>query len=444
MVIASADGRTTYASLPTVSDFQWSPDGGRFAYVSSDGSRATIRVASRDGSGDFVLAEGYNPDWSPEGERIAFMRAGVPFIIDVDGSNEQQLAGSVFPMFGNAKWAPDGRVLFSFNSFADTFVVQADGGVPTRLLPGYSPRWSPNGDWIAFTWADPRTTGIGGGGELFVMSPGGSSIRQIGVRLAYSDVVTGCSFAELQWSMDSSGLGIDAGFDGTMMTSIEPGSIPRKLGRGCSALSPDLTKEAVAVRNTPEEPCSVVVRGVDEAADRGGTADCNLPKWSPDGSMIAYRSDDQILAIPATGGSVASLGSLRTHGYSRGDIEWSPDATRIAYLDESTIQVADVRDPAQVISLPRPEGYTNDAFVAGSDGYGPDAAVSEAAWSPDGTAIAFTLRRGADLGGGPYGTSEIYVTAADGSGVPRRLARGYDPHWSPDGSLVVFTRDAYY
>jgi TolB protein len=51
-------------------------------------------------------------------------------------------------------------------------------------------------------------------------------------------------------------------------------------------------------------------------------------------------------------------------------------------------------------------------------------------WSPDGKRIAFDAVEG-----------EIYVIAADGSGL-RRLTSGYDifPTWSPDGRQIAFMR----
>jgi TolB protein len=60
-------------------------------------------------------------------------------------------------------------------------------------------------------------------------------------------------------------------------------------------------------------------------------------------------------------------------------------------------------------------------------------AASDAAWSPDGTRIAFTRCRG---------SCDVYVINADGTGE-RRLTRGdppgeQSPTWSPDGRRIAF------
>lgn len=59
---------------------------------------------------------------------------------------------------------------------------------------------------------------------------------------------------------------------------------------------------------------------------------------------------------------------------------------------------------------------------------------ADAAWSPDGTRIAFVSKRD--------GSSQIYLMNADGSPGATRLSYDLDeaqyPRWSPDGSSIIF------
>jgi TolB protein len=60
----------------------------------------------------------------------------------------------------------------------------------------------------------------------------------------------------------------------------------------------------------------------------------------------------------------------------------------------------------------------------------------DAAWSPDGTRIAFASERG--------GSFDVWVMDADGGGVAQLTsdpAEDRDPAWSPDGSRIAFTSD---
>ncbi|WP_217913378.1 IPT/TIG domain-containing protein [Miltoncostaea marina] len=61
----------------------------------------------------------------------------------------------------------------------------------------------------------------------------------------------------------------------------------------------------------------------------------------------------------------------------------------------------------------------------------------DAAWSPDGTRIAFTSRRDG-------GNAEIYIVDADGSNAVRFTIDGstdQDPTWSPDGGRIAWASD---
>ena len=102
---------------------------------------------------------------------------------------------------------------------------------------------------------------------------------------------------------------------------------------------------------------------------------------------------------------------------------WSFDGTRLAYVSfESKKPVVYVHVLATGQRIPV-------ANFRGSN--------SAPAWSPDGRTLAVALTRD--------GLSQIYLVAADGGGVQRRLttSSGIDtePRFSPDGASIYFTSD---
>jgi dipeptidyl aminopeptidase/acylaminoacyl peptidase len=204
-----------------VQDLEWSPDGARIAFVAGrepspeDERRQRERddrrvvdstfsygqlwiVDVRDGTvaeavkGDFHVAD---PQWSPDGTRIAFTMTPTPrpddgglsdiYLLDVATKRWDRLLQHQGPD-ASARWSPDGRTIALLmrdgprratgQSWLAT--VDARGGTPRRTAPGflYQPgpaTWAADGSTLYFT-AATRTTS-----QLFAVPSSGGAPRPL-------------------------------------------------------------------------------------------------------------------------------------------------------------------------------------------------------------------------------------------------------------------------
>lgn len=202
-----------------------------------------------------------------------------------------------------------------------------------------------------------------------------------------------------------------------------------------------------------------------EPYDRDLVLAAYSPVFSPDGSKIAFRgypkgavsggANYDLYLMNADGTGVTNVTTSPDDvqsGFSQYYAQWSPDGSRIAYDSDDGFHVmnADGSDSRKIVDGGSPTWSPDGswiAFVMGRD-HGADlwkihpdgtglTQLTQSThwdelpvWSPDGSRIAF-LRHGG-----------LYLVNADGTGLTVladiKGAFPFQPQWSPDGARLIF------
>jgi Tol biopolymer transport system component len=118
-----------------------------------------------------VGLEAFHAAWSPDGERLAFVRYSLPSRLGVaraDGSQPSTLFESQDHLLF-VRWSPDGtRLLFGLEETETLqrwiLEIPAAGGEARRLFRGFSGNWSPDGRMVVFSRGG-ASDGWGAGAE---------------------------------------------------------------------------------------------------------------------------------------------------------------------------------------------------------------------------------------------------------------------------------------
>ena len=424
---------------------------------SPDGARIAFR-SERDGGGIFVMgATGesvrrlsdfcYLPAWSPDGKEIACSTvspyrpdvreviSSQIYAIDVESGNRRLVSRSVMDAV-QPNWSPDGRRIAFWGvreGARDIFTVSRDGQdvapVTADEALDWNPVWAPDGKYLYFSsdrggamniWRVRVDTASGkpAGEPEPVNVPStyatGISFSRDGQRMAYMNCLRSSNLYRAAFDPSreaTAGLPtpITQGIKETLYPSVS------RDGAWIAFTLQGLHEDMVAVK-----PDGSQMRRITEDAARD-----RAPRWSPDGSQIAFMSSRsgrfEIWTVRPDGSGLKQVTDASPHG-GVSYPAWSPDGRRMTYnLPDQMGYIIEVGKPwqeqqPQLVSAELPDRswfWVND-------------------WAHDGGRLAGTVQR---LDGGTFG---IGVYSPETGKLEQLTNFGQLPRWLPDGRRLLF------
>jgi TolB protein len=238
--------------------------------------------------------------WSPDGQRLLVTRIhlgkmGV-WSVASDGSDWKNLVPGLNPSF-DASWTPDAkRIVFVYDQLQGTDgklqidIMDPDGGNRATLVPHRgafeeSPRFSPDGRWLAWTSTRQKTQdiwlsdGLGKDAKNLTNNPANSNQpawSPDGKRIAFCSWRSGNQDI---WVMNADG--------------SEPKNLTKSPRSDCwPAWSPD--GKRIAFTSNRDGNYEIYIMNADGSEPRNLTrspSQDNYAAWSPDGRKLAFISN---------------------------------------------------------------------------------------------------------------------------------------------------------
>jgi eukaryotic-like serine/threonine-protein kinase len=428
----------------------FSPDGDRIAFVSTREGGGLFLMGRTGESVRRVADTGFNPKWSPDNKEIVYAtepvqgephnrntRTSTLWAVNITTGAKRQIidTDSVQP-----SWSPHGtriaywRIRIPNRGLGqrDIWTVPAAGGQPTPVTDDapldWSPIWSPDGKFLYFSsdrggsvnlWRVPidEASGKPLGPPEPVTTPaafvGHFSFSGDGTRLAFESRVTDANVrkATLDLSTESvraDPVAVTSGSRPWVYVDVSPDG-------EWLVLAPQFMKEDLYVTKIG----TTEVRQITDDADRD-----RMPRWSPDGKLIAFYSDREdpnynLWTIRPDSSDKQRVSFSAGGGYYP---SWSVDGHRLAGSQAAAAGGAlFLMDPTKpwkdqtVQTIPAPP----EGFRAWS-------------WTSDGRYILGQFERGTIQGGG------LQLFSVESRTFERLRDSGSMPQWLKDDRRFVF------
>jgi Tol biopolymer transport system component len=388
-------------------------------YLKQQNTPTPLRLTDHPGPETF-------PTWSPDGTSLAFVRitdsTHVLYRIPALGGTPRKLIETRAAFYG-LDWSPNGEALLYSDrlvqngprrivrlslSTRDTTVLTTPSAPTTDDL---SPRWSPDGQSIAFS----RRTGMGGH-NLYLMEADGGNVRSLTEKEL--------SIRGLDWTPDGRHVvyaSYQSGTYGLHKVSVGDGSVSWVPVHGERIYHPsvaDQTGALVYEELTYEKDVWELNLAADSTAPDGGPPsrplltstrwDCEA-YYSPDGERLVFTSSRsgslELWLSDADGTHPMRLTDFG--GAFVGNPRWHPSGEKVAFF-------ANVDGQAGVYVMDVPGGTPERVRALAGDGNASNNWVTS--WSRDGRWLYFSSDRG--------GTWQLWKMRPDGTDLAQVTQNG--------------------